>query len=133
MGAIAVQLRNYAVILFVGALAVLFATGDTSSTAAATGLALTSVILFVMLAVLYFLPTIVAALRHHHNTAMIAILNFFLGWTFIGWVVFLAMSFGNPSPQQTIIQNVYGGPVAPAPTPAAALPTPTPINTTPTV
>jgi RsiW-degrading membrane proteinase PrsW (M82 family) len=112
-------------------LSAVLATGDTSTTAGA-GAGIASLILIAGILGLYFLPTIVAALRHHHNTAMIAILNFFLGWTFIGWVIFLAMSFGNPSPQQTIIHNVYSGPIG-TPTPASAAPVPTPINTTPTV
>lgn len=40
----------------------------------------------------YFFPTIVAGGRHHHNTGAIAVVNIFLGWTFIGWVVALAMA-----------------------------------------
>lgn len=40
----------------------------------------------------YFFPAIVAAVRGHHNTASIAVVNFFFGWTFIGWVVALAMA-----------------------------------------
>jgi predicted lipid-binding transport protein (Tim44 family) len=120
--------KNALIVLSV-ALTSIVAAADTSSGAGA-GIAG----LFVLAAIvgLYFLPTIVAALRHHHNTAMIAILNFFLGWTFIGWVIFLAMAFGNPSPQQTIIHNVYSGP-APAPALAPTSPEPMPINTTPTV
>jgi predicted lipid-binding transport protein (Tim44 family) len=111
-------------------LAAVLATGDTSSNAWA---GIGGLIVLAGLLALYFLPTIVAALRHHHNTAMIAILNFFLGWTFIGWVIFLAMAFGNPSPQQTIIHNVYSGPAPATPAPAVAAPAPTPINTTPTL
>ena len=38
---------------------------------------------------LYFIPTIVAMARHHHNALAVGMLNFFLGWTFIGWVVAL--------------------------------------------
>lgn len=38
---------------------------------------------------LYFLPTLVAQGDHHKNTAGIFVLNLFLGWTFIGWVVAL--------------------------------------------
>ncbi|MCA2265190.1 superinfection immunity protein [Mycobacterium marseillense] len=40
----------------------------------------------------YFLPTIVAAYRSAPNTGSIAVVNVFLGWTFIGWVVSLAMA-----------------------------------------
>ena len=37
----------------------------------------------------YFFPTIVAALRRKSNTLAITVLNIFLGWTLIGWVVAL--------------------------------------------
>jgi hypothetical protein len=33
---------------------------------------------------LYFLPSIVAFTRHHHNRVAILILNIFLGLTFLG-------------------------------------------------
>ena len=39
--------------------------------------------------VLYFLPTIIAMNRKKRNIDAIMILNLFLGWTFIGWVVAL--------------------------------------------
>lgn len=39
---------------------------------------------------LYFLPWIVAAQSRHPSRAGIAAVNFFLGWTLIGWVVALA-------------------------------------------
>jgi hypothetical protein len=39
---------------------------------------------------LYFLPTIIAAIRGHPQLVPILIVNFFLGWTFVGWVVALA-------------------------------------------
>jgi len=35
----------------------------------------------------YFIPTIIASGRSHHNAVAIAALNVLLGWTFIGWVV----------------------------------------------
>ena len=38
---------------------------------------------------LYFLPTVVAALRRKKNIAPILIVNLFLGWSVIGWVVSL--------------------------------------------
>ncbi len=40
----------------------------------------------------YFLPTIIALARRQRNTLAIFLLNFFLGWTFIGWVVALVWS-----------------------------------------
>ena len=39
--------------------------------------------------VIYFLPSIVALARSKRDTAAIVLLNFFLGWTMIGWVVAL--------------------------------------------
>lgn len=41
---------------------------------------------------LYFLPTIVALARHSDRTGRIFLLNFFLGWTGIGWIVALVMA-----------------------------------------
>lgn len=38
----------------------------------------------------YMFPAIVAALRQHQQLNSITIVNFFLGWTFVGWVVSLA-------------------------------------------
>jgi len=43
----------------------------------------------VFLTALYFTPTIVAAIRHKRNLVAILVLNLFLGWTFIGWIVAL--------------------------------------------
>jgi len=38
---------------------------------------------------LYFVPTIVASVHHHHNTLAIGALNLLLGWTVIGWIAAL--------------------------------------------
>ena len=43
--------------------------------------------------VMYFLPSIVAFARSKRDTASIVLLNFFLGWTMIGWVVALVWAF----------------------------------------
>ncbi|MCA8255863.1 superinfection immunity protein [Burkholderia sp. AU31624] len=37
----------------------------------------------------YFLPTIIAIVRGHHNQNAIAVLNTCLGWTLVGWVASL--------------------------------------------
>ncbi len=52
------------------------------------------IVLLVSLTVLYFTPTWVAYDRVHHQRGAIAVINVFLGWTFIGWVVALAMACG---------------------------------------
>ena len=48
---------------------------------------------FALFAGLYFLPSIVAFRRGHPSKAAVLILNIFLGWTFLGWVVSLVWAF----------------------------------------
>jgi hypothetical protein len=42
---------------------------------------------------LYFTPSFVAFYRRHHNRMAIAVLNLFLGWSGLGWIVALIWSF----------------------------------------
>jgi hypothetical protein len=39
--------------------------------------------------VMYFLPSIIALARHKRDLTAIVLLNFFLGWSVIGWIVAL--------------------------------------------
>jgi hypothetical protein len=39
--------------------------------------------------VMYFLPTIIAAIKSKRDTVAILLLNLFLGWSVIGWIVAL--------------------------------------------
>jgi hypothetical protein len=65
--------------------------GDQAA-AAATGLV--CVLVWVVAGmVFYFAPTLIALLRGHPNMAPIIVVNFFLGWTLVGWVVALAWAF----------------------------------------
>lgn len=41
---------------------------------------------------LYFLPSIIAILKKTKNYGSVIVVNLFLGWTIIGWIVALAMS-----------------------------------------
>jgi hypothetical protein len=41
---------------------------------------------------LYLLPFIIGDIRGVPNVGSILVINLFLGWTFIGWVVALAMA-----------------------------------------
>jgi hypothetical protein len=50
------------------------------------------VIWLAMMAGLYFLPVIIAQLRHVPHVGSVAVINTFLGWTVIGWIVALAMA-----------------------------------------
>ncbi len=54
--------------------------------------AATGFLLLGLLLGLYFLPTIVAVNRKVVNTGSVVVVNVFLGWTLIGWVVALAMA-----------------------------------------
>lgn len=38
---------------------------------------------------IHFLPTFIAGSRHVHNFWWIFVINFFFGWTLIGWVIAL--------------------------------------------
>lgn len=49
-------------------------------------------LIVIVLIALYWTPTIVAGVRHVRNLGQVAILNFFLGWTLVGWVVALVMA-----------------------------------------
>ena len=49
-------------------------------------------VLMVILAVVYFAPTIIAVRGDHKNQGAIAVLNLLLGWTFLGWVAAMVWS-----------------------------------------
>jgi len=53
--------------------------------------------LLILLAI-YFLPAIIAGHRHLHERTAITLLNLFLGWTFIGWVIALIWAVTAPAP-----------------------------------
>ena len=48
--------------------------------------------------VFYFLPAIVAFARRKRDTGAILLLNFFLGWTAIGWVIALVWALRQDVP-----------------------------------
>lgn len=43
-------------------------------------------------ALFYFMPTVIALARSHHNGFAIFLTNLLLGWTLIGWVIALIWS-----------------------------------------
>lgn len=47
---------------------------------------------------IYFLPSIVGS--RHHNAGAIFVLNLFLGWTFLGWVIALVWACTKPAESQ---------------------------------
>src|SRR3954470_12986235 len=44
---------------------------------------------------LYLLPTLIAAGRKSKRTAGVFVVNFFLGWTILGWIIALAWAAGS--------------------------------------
>ena len=48
--------------------------------------------------VMYFLPSIIAFARSKRDVMAITLLNFFLGWTMIGWVVALVWALKTDVP-----------------------------------
>ncbi len=53
-----------------------------------------------VLFVLYWLPTVIALYRKHHNKWAILVLNLLLGWTVLGWIAALVWSFTSVQTQR---------------------------------
>jgi len=60
-----------------------------------------SFVVIALVVTIYFLPSIVAVGRHVPNTGSVFVINAFLGWTLIGWVVALAMAARSVPPGAT--------------------------------
>ena len=45
---------------------------------------------FFVMMFIYFIPVIVAHYKEHTKESSIMVVNLFLGWTFLGWVIALA-------------------------------------------
>ena len=55
---------------------------------------------------LYFTPSIVAFSNKKSNTTAIIVLNFFLGWSLIGWIIALVWAVSKDNkPQNIVISN----------------------------
>ena len=94
-------------------LSLMMLSGTTEDTANATqGIIVVLLWIFAGI-VIYFIPAI-AAHKKPQSGSVLA-LNFFLGWTFVGWVVALAWALKKPEPR--IVMS--GGPPLPAAPPPA--------------
>jgi Superinfection immunity protein len=60
-----------------------------ASQSASAGQIILGIVVLLVIIGLYFLPLLIAWRRHLDNVIQIALLNFFLGWTGIGWIVAL--------------------------------------------
>jgi hypothetical protein len=57
-----------------------------------------------LLFVMYWLPTLVAVVRRTPAALGIAAINFFLGWTVIGWILALIWALAAyPAPERVVI------------------------------
>ncbi len=65
----------------------------TSTPSSSTDSGIVLAVIAILVILIYMFPTINANGRHHRNTAAITVLNVFLGWTFVGWVVALVWSY----------------------------------------
>lgn len=61
-----------------------------------------TLLVIVLGAALYFLPGIVAMTRKTENSGAVIVINVFLGWTLLGWVVALAMAAGGKRRQEPV-------------------------------
>jgi hypothetical protein len=59
---------------------------------------------------LYFMPSIIAYKKQHANKGIILLINFLLGWTFLGWAGCLVWAFIDTDGTTTknVLRNVGG-------------------------
>jgi hypothetical protein len=86
----------YGLLIFAGVVIVMVAFGSNG-----TGLGLIYVVAFLAAVGGYFLPALLAWSRRVPNSGSVLVINLFLGWTLVGWVVALAMA-ARTVPQQTV-------------------------------
>ena len=65
----------------------------------------------------YLLPWAIGATRNRTNCAATALVNLFLGWTLIGWVIALVMACGSEPRQPVVVQTFNPQPYVPTPVP----------------
>ena len=74
---------------------------------------------FVFFLGIYFIPTIIAATRHHRSVLAIGVINLSLGWTVIGWfwaLIWALANHGNNN-QSVVVQQTVVNSMPPAPAP----------------
>jgi hypothetical protein len=70
------------------------------------------------LAAMYLLPVLIGWARHVPDIGMIAVIDILLGWTFLGWVLALALALRSVNPGGQVVQVVQNVPPSP-PSPGA--------------
>ena len=56
-----------------------------------------------VLFLMYWLPTIIAIMRRTPSALGVAALNFFLGWTVIGWIIALVIALAAYPAERVVI------------------------------
>jgi len=56
----------------------------------------------------YFLPSLIALVRNHHNKTALIVTTLLLGWTGIVWLVTLIWAFTNQKETSIVINNTQG-------------------------
>ena len=88
-------------------------------------------ILLLILALFYFLPTVIALMRQHKDAPAIAAINILLGWSVVGWFASFIWALADPSGRrggtQTVVINTSqtNAPALPAAGPREVAPQPT--------
>lgn len=72
--------------------------------------ALAVILLFVLGAMLYFLPTILG--WNKRNVVAIFLLNLLLGWSVLGWIVALIWALSKDATTTVVVNNHGGAPSA---------------------
>lgn len=76
---------------------------------------MTALLLCLILAIPYLIPSLIANARRHRNANSIFVFNIFFGWSILGWVVALMWSVsGNVEPKK-IVARVALPPPLPEP------------------
>lgn len=66
------------------------------------------IIITIITLAVFFLPTLIALVRDHHNKVAIIVTNLLLGWTGVVWLVALIWSFTNQKETSIVIHNTNG-------------------------
>ena len=74
-----------------------------------------SIVGLIIVLLLYFIPSVVAFVRHHHNQWAIFALNLLLGWTVLGWIGALVWSLTRPAAQPQTVHVIHEPGQAPPP------------------
>lgn len=61
----------------------------------------------------YMLPWAIGATRNRPNCVAIALINFFLGWSLIGWIAALILACSADSPAAVVVTHIQPGPYRP--------------------